>query len=246
MADIDFLPAKYREASAHRKTQCWRLIVVASFAGLIVAAAVGQYGIRLSLERDAQLVREQHAVAMAETQRLAKLELELKPLRAEAELWTFLRRPWPKTRILASLIAELPDAVTLSKLEVRAEHGNQTPMVIPTGGPNDKPNDAQAAPAERDLRRLREEGDSVQLVVLLEGTTTESIAVHSYLANLAAVGIFSRAELTSMESDGKEHQQNSQFRARLVVHPAYGDRGGPVLSPPVESTAQAPVGGPRS
>ena len=51
MKDIDFLPAKYREATAHRKTQVWRVVVLIVFAGLLLAAAGGQYGLRLGFER---------------------------------------------------------------------------------------------------------------------------------------------------------------------------------------------------
>ena len=60
---------------------------------------------------------------------------------------------------------------------------------------------------------------------------------------LADVHLFSKAELTSLESDGAE-RPGSAFHPRLVVRPGYNQPGGPAVGNP-EKFAIAPSDAPE-
>jgi Tfp pilus assembly protein PilN len=234
MKDIDFLPAKYREANAQRRVQLWRMAVLACFAALLCAAAIGEYEVQRSTKHELEQVCTHYDLALADSQRLANLEQARDACRAEADLLTFLRHPWPRTRILAQLVAPLPDTIIFTRLQIERQRTTGKSAAPMTMIPQDPAVAAAAlarlSPAQRDLRRLREEIDGSQTVVILEGTTRENTALHSYLGKLAAAPMFSAAELTSIESLEKEQPGASRFSARLVVRPGYGQRGGPTRS----------------
>ena len=88
----------------------------------------------------------------------------------------------------------------------------------------------KATPAERGtLRQLRNEAEECQIVVTLEGTTSESLSLHSYLGKLGCDVMFARAEATSIESVDKWDSPEIAEFPWLIVRPAYGERGGPTI-----------------
>ena len=234
MLDIDFLPSKYREAKEQRRTRYWRVIVLLAFGGLLAVAWAGEYGVQLNYEHHLAEVRDQYGVALMQSQQLSKLEQDMKPWQARAELWTYLRHPWPRSQILSQVLETLPPQITLSRIATERETVAPDPSQ-PTAPPRTadeiKAEDAKRMPAERDLNRLRAELDSTQTVVTLEGMTQDNISLHAYLGRLASQGLFARSELSSLESGDKDHPGVSVFRARLIVRPGYGQPGsGPLLA----------------
>ncbi len=232
MYDIDFLPRKYHEAKVLRRTRYRRGLVLLAFGGLLAIAWAGEYGIQLSYEHHLAEVRDQYGVALAQSQQLTRLEQSLKPWQAQAELWTYLRHPWPRSQILRLVLQTLPPQITLSRIATERE----TLVVEPSQSTTPprtldeiRAEDAKRLPAERDLRRLREEIDTTQTVVTLEGQTQDNISLHAYLGRLASQGLFARSELSSLESGGKDHPGVSLFRARLIVKPGYGQPGSAAL-----------------
>lgn len=235
MKDIDFLPLRYRDARAQRRAQCWRIAVLLMFGGLVCSAVVGQYGIRRRIQEQAEVVRAQHAAALAEASRLARLEQELKPHRVRAELLTQLRQPWPATQVLSQVLAPLPDSITLSKLEIcRQPAAGASPRE--PGPISEAPAAAAAAgllPAERDVQRLRKELNRSQVVVTLEGLTEDEASLHVYLGQLAAADLLDKAELASLAAERPDASAvGARFQVRLVVRPGYGQQGGPATPPP--------------
>jgi hypothetical protein len=234
MLDIDFLPSKYHEAKQQRRTRYWRVIVLLAFGGLLAVAWAGEYGIQLNYEHHLAEVRDQYGVALMQSQQLTKLEQDMKPWQAQAELWTYLRHPWPRSQILRQVLRTLPPQITLSRIATERETVATDPGQ-PTAPPRTleeiRAEDAKRLPAERDLCRLRAEIDSTRTVVTLEGLTQDNISLHAYLGRLASQGLFARSELSSLESGDKNHPGVSQFRARLIVRPGYGQPGsGPLLA----------------
>jgi hypothetical protein len=72
--------------------------------------------------------------------------------------------------------------------------------------------------------------------VTLEGTTTDSDALHRYIGQLNGASFFSNAELESLEVAQSGEKSSVHFVARLLVEPAYGLPGGPT-GPPASATA---------
>jgi Tfp pilus assembly protein PilN len=241
MKDIDFLPAKYQEATAQLHAQWWRMAVLAMFAALVGLAVFGQYGIRLHAQGEIETLLPQYHAALAETQRLAKTEDAIRPNRAQAELLTYLRHPWPRTQILARIMAPLPDTIILRKLWIHRETPPAPPTTVTVAPPTTPAQPAapdKLSPPERDLRKLREETDKTLVVVTLEGVTEEITTLHMYLGKLAAEGMFSKVEVASIESAASEKLAGSLFSVRLVVRPGYGQKGGPTSPPQGPAAAE--------
>src|SRR5688572_30595525 len=98
MAEIDFLPARYREDRAQRKQEFWRLVVLGVYAGLLCLAAYTQRLQRHRIEGELKAADRMQASVVAQSDQLAALENELARTEAQAELYTFLRHPWPRTQ----------------------------------------------------------------------------------------------------------------------------------------------------
>lgn len=225
--NIDFLPPRYREATAQRHTIVWRSSVVAMFALVFVVAAVAQYSIKLSVSRELTRTNEQYNIAQQNMQRLARQQELLHRADASAGLLAYLHRSWPRTRLLAIVTEALPDAVTLHTLSIVQE----TPsMLAPAQDASETAPPSLAA--ERDLARLRREGDMQLTVVLIEGSTTDDVALHDYLGRLSKMSLLSAAVLTSIEK-GKDNPALATFSARLLVRqpPGAGDGSTAPASP---------------
>jgi hypothetical protein len=231
MQDIDFLPPKYREATAKRRTQYWRVVVVVAFFGLLGMALAGQFALHSGLEQELASVRVHYDQVLAKNQRLSTIEHGAVPIEADAQLCTYLRHPWPRTRIVEQLLGALPPTITLAKLEIDCERiVNLGPTATPGLSPADAAKeDEKRLPAERDLRRLREIDRSHENIVILEGVAQDVLALHAYLGKLASLGMFSAAEVTSIDS--VEKSTASRFRARLVVRPGHGEPVAPAQAP---------------
>lgn len=234
MKDIDFLPAKYHEAAAVRQAKWWRMAVIAAFAAIIGIAAVGQLGIQRHVRNELEALLPQYNAALQETQRLAQADQSLRTGRAEAELMTYLRHPWPRTQILAHVMDPLPETITLKSLSIRRETPPATPSsstVTETTKPATATAPTSKPPAaESDLQRLRTEIEASQIVVMLGGTTEDITTLHMYLGKLASQGFFAKVEIASIESAPSDKRGISDFSVRLFVRPGYGQRGGPVWS----------------
>ena len=237
MSEIDFLPARYREQSSHRRARVLRIGVVALFTGVLVAAGIGQLLLRRGLEQQLITVRQQHEMAQQASQQLALLQTSLSELRAGAELHTYLRHPWPRTRILAAIVTELPQSISLRQLLVTREldEAARGPAARREITETAEAAAAKLSAAQRDLEALRAETDPARVVVVLQGVADQHTDLHAYLARLNASELFDAVELESIESHDNQETDDSVFRARLVVKPGIGQAGGPLRA---EATAE--------
>jgi hypothetical protein len=248
MKTIDFLPSQYREQHAQRTKTLWHGAVIAAYAGLLFAASYTQQVRRQGIEGELAIARQRHQAVVALSAELTARLSQLEAVRAEAELITYLRHPWPRTQIVAAVVKALPEEVSLEQvhLERQAVEAAPTPVRAPARARPPGPEEGQPdhrPKAQRDLAALREACDPARIVVLLKGTFREDAAVHVYLSELNAAGLFSKIELQSMGG--------SRFSARLTLRPGFGQPGGPVpptrpTTPPAEKLALASQGAPAS
>lgn len=235
MKDIDFLPAGYRQQHARQNVLVWRVVVVAGFLAMLGAASLAQY-YRLCRARG-QLadLESQHVVAQNQNAQLNRLQSDLKEAECDAELYTYLRHPWPRTQVLAALLAPLPDSMTLDALEIKVDARSRRLSLgrrRETGPRNEQA--PPSLPAERDLAMFRDQLDAAPVIVVLSGRTTDSASVHRYLAELGRASLFDKVELDSLESvapaDKDLHEGAMAFKAVAVLRPGYGQPGGPTGS----------------
>ncbi len=234
MQDVDFLPAEYRQRHARQRRQVLRNLTMGAAGLLVVLVAFHQHRAFRLAERELAAVKPQYQVALQQTQQLGQLQAELLPARAEAELFVYLRHPWPRSQIISALLAPLPDEVCFTLLEIRRrtppvrsrqERAFPVEQLPEAGTPQELP------PASRDLQHFRQRFDKAETVVAMQGITTDIAAVHRYLGDLNRARWFLRAELESLEADRAAGQSMLQFQATLVVRPGYGLPGGPSRPP---------------
>jgi len=238
MQYIDFLPVEYRQKCASRHTKPWRAVVVIGFVALLAAATLGVRSRHKIAEKNLDTLAPQYDLVVKQSAALGSVQSQLLAARSEAELFTYLRHPWPKSQILSALLTPLPREITLRELQVFGESRARSSVVESRSRAeldSQAAADAALSPAGRDLKDYREKYDDSQTVVLLDGTTTDSAVLHSYLGKLDDVKLFSKVELRSVESvdlrpaetAGGNGGGTMQFQAAAIVRPGYGQPGGP-------------------
>jgi len=230
MHDIDFLPAEYRYEHLRRRRQVWGITVMLTFVGLLAAAAWVQQQRYRKAQEQLDAVLPEYETAVAQSNRLAEIQSELKAARADAELYTYLRHRWPQTQILAALLAPLPDEITFCEVQISEEMPAEpvpTQRRSRTDREAEKEELAKLSPANRDLKQLRSECDPRQTTVSVSGVTSDSAALHHYLGALGQVDLFKEAELLSVETEESDKDAVLRFSATVTVRPGYGQPDGP-------------------
>jgi hypothetical protein len=230
--DIDFLPRRYRDEHAHRSTIAWRAVVMVCYAALLTLAAWSQSHRKQDLSKLLADATQQHDRVMIQANELTQLQQSLRQSSAQAELWAYVRHPWPKTQILAAIVAPLTEGITLSDLRIHRLESENVPAGIlrdrvrlvqegQSGQPDTR------TPAERDLATFGQREEQGNLTVTIQGTTRDIAELHSYLGRAGRSTLFSRVELLSIQSEESLGRTSSKFTARAVIRPGYGLPNGP-------------------
>ncbi len=231
MHDVDFLPIEYRQEHAKRHWKLWRVLVVVGFGAILSVAALGQYRLRAHAQAELDALLPKYQTALDQSKELAWIQADLKAARTCAELYTYLRFPWPRSRILAALLEPLPEGITFDQLDIGQQkfaiRGSAKKKLSRAEREAEKEKLDKLSPAEQDLRRFHEESDHSQTVVTISGTTTDDAALHKYLGGLNQASLFSNASLSSIEADDNNPAGTMRFNATVVVRPGYGKPGGP-------------------
>ncbi len=242
MHDVDFLPVEYRQEHAKRHWRLWRVLVVVGFGAILMVAALGQYRSHGHAKAELDALLPKHQTALDQSNQLARMQADLKAARTYAELYTYLRFPWPRSRILVALLEPLPEGITFEQLDIgqqkSAVRGSAKKKKVSRAEREaEKEKLEKLSPAEQDLNRFHEEFDHSQTVVTISGTTTDDAALHKYLGGLNQGYLFSKASLSSIEVDDNDPAGTMRFSATVVVRPGYGKPDGP--GQPAEKTATA-------
>ena len=227
MKTIDFLPERYRQATKRRRTSYWRLIVTGLFVVAFAAAAGGLFIVERDVRRRYEHSNQLHAAAQSQQMLVASKQLELAAVRHRAELATFLRHPWPRSRLVHEALSGLPNEVTIERIRIHSTERPRT-KVVEAAPLTSEEEAAKKADAEADLNELRAALEASELLVSLEGITKDQPALHVYLQSLAGSKLFTKAELTSIEAlTGADDAGEAKFAVRIVVRPGWGMPGGP-------------------
>jgi len=237
MLDIDFLPPEYHQRRTQRHAKPWRHVIVVVALLVVAALASVQRVQRNRVQSELSVVVPLYDKLLADQKRLGELKTRLGGLRHDAALLAYLRHPWPKTRLLATLLDPLPEGVRLEQCTVARE----TPPPLPSPGDETRPRTSsepkdlsKLAGAERDLHRLREEYDKTRTIIRFHGSADNAEVLHTYIGHLTKKPLFVRAELESLETVGTGETARARFRGVAVVRPCYGQPGARVSA---EATA---------
>ncbi len=228
MQDIDFLPAEYFQRRVRQQARPWRIAALTLLGALATGAATGQYLQRQRLQAELDALLPAYQLASAEQQRLAQMQAQLQTEEQTAELLAYLHHPWPKSQILRALVDNLPEQVVLEQLRIgRQRRQTQQPAEVRPPSAEQREDLSKLPAAQRDLRVLREEYDTADVYVRIEGYTSDSSALYGWLTALGKQRLVAKAELISIESTAQTTPGPMRFAAVVVVVPGYGQPGGP-------------------
>ncbi len=237
--EINFLPDAYRQKARRRQDQAWRGLFAAAFVIGIGATAVYQQHLKSQANAEFQSWEAPFLAATAQNARLAAINASLKTERTQAQLFTTFRTPWPRSQLLSAIAANMSDNIVLLEVRIESAVEESSTAAQVASSPPPKPESPDAvkpSPLEKDLLYAREQDDKLRSVVYISGETRETSELHIFLAKLASHPLFSKAQITSLESLSGDTSTGSRFTAALIVQPAYGQPGGP--KPPVEKTPE--------
>jgi Tfp pilus assembly protein PilN len=228
MQDIDFLPAAYRQQTVHRKANVWRLLVGGGFGAALVVSFLFQQYLYSQTARRLDELKPQYEQVQSLAGRLATRQSELKAANRQADLYTFLRNPWPRTQLLAAALGQLPTCVTLREIHIARQQNatGELPGIRANGKRDDEAETKKLDPAQRDLMRLYDENRSHATTLTLSGITSDTSVLQHYLVTLGKEKLFVKVELTSLEANHNERPGTWRFAARLEIRPGYGQPGG--------------------
>jgi hypothetical protein len=244
MQTIDFLPEHYRERRKQRRVRWWWALIVCMFGGIVAVTASLQWLNVQRIKRELQLLETQCAAFRQLDQQLLEIETKVSALSHSANLYTFLKHPWPKTQVLAAIAKPLPQELQLSSVRITE---SLVAKPIKPASPESQVAEPPPAPhpAVADLRQLHDAHESQRLVVVVEGSAKEVEALHSYLESLARHPLIAEARLNSMETRKFETHSLVVFQLQLTITAGHGLSDGPAgaLSPaftqPAETASRA-------
>jgi Tfp pilus assembly protein PilN len=238
MHEIDFLPSEYRESHARRKGATRRVLLLVVLGAALAAAALFQHREQRRLRAELARLEPAKAQGAAIQMEIDRMQADLRAAQAEAELLTYLRHPWPRTQILAALLAPLPDEITFEELQIVRETASRR-AVAPPAESREGAAPSGLPVATLDLNRLRDEVDGRETLVSISGTASDSQSLHRYLAELDKVDLFARTELVAIETSEIDPQR-LRFSVTVTMRPGYGQSGGLVRPAPPRLAAATP------
>ncbi len=226
--DVDFLPREYRQTDVRRKRAARRVFAAAAGVAVVAGLACSQQYRARRLKTQLALREPAREAAVEAQEALGELQSRLQRLQADADLVTYLRHPWPRTRIVAAILGPLPGEITFEQLAIRREDAGRqrAERRLPNSERDEGQQQANLPPAARDVKALRADFDSRRTIVTITGVTSESGALHEYLSALGRHELFLKSQLQSIEADPRDPAKIG-FHATLVVRPGYGQPKGP-------------------
>ena len=224
MKNIDFLPERYHERELKRKAKIWQYALLLGFAVLLLAATLGQFAIRRSLQASLAELRQARMKTNLKRERVKSLTQQLASTEEVAALYTYLRHPWPRTQVLARITELLPESVVLQGIEILEQRPNSASFI------NNETREAASGttPAAADLAQLRGNHDATLLVVRIRGTAEETAELNEYVRQLGEVPLFRGVSLSSLQlQSSRDQKRRWEFDLNVMVKPGHGQSGGP-------------------
>jgi hypothetical protein len=240
---IDFLPASYRQLASERRERVWRVATAIVTVVAICTASLARYLERRSAQSELGALVSGHERAEDLNAQWTDIRQREAKANAEARLATYVRHPWPTSRMLSAVVGPLPESIRLTELKIvqEAEDASSPPPAAAHPGAA-KPDEVdKRLPVERDLEQLRAECNREHTVMQLTGEGADSESLHEYIGGLSRSNVVKSAELQSLQTTNVRGSEESarlvQFHARVVLRPGYGQPGGP--SSPAKPVSQA-------
>lgn len=231
MQTIDFLPEQYRERRKQRRVRYWWALVVCLFGGVVIATGSLQWLSVLRIKHELSRLEQQVVTFRQLDQNLLDIESKVAAVSHSANLYTFLKHPWPRTQILAAVVQPLPQEMELTSIRIAESLIAKGPQPAAVAEGTEPP--PPAHPAVADLQQLHNTHEAQRVVVMIEGTAQEVEHLHYYLDALGRHALVAEARLNSMETRKYETHSLVVFQLQLTIKSGHGLSDGPAgpLSP---------------
>ncbi|WP_254508911.1 PilN domain-containing protein [Anatilimnocola floriformis] len=240
MQTIDFLPEHYRERRKQRRVRWWWALIVCLFGGIVVATASLQWLSVQRVKRELAQLELQCKTHRQLDQELLALETKVASLSHSANLYTFLKHPWPRTQILAAVVSPLPEEVQLTSIRIAETLVAKKPAVGATPEASVEANKPTPPAAVADLQQLHDAHEAQRIVVHVAGSVKEAETLHAYLESLARQPLIAEARLSGMETRKLETHSLVVFELHITIKSAHGLSDGPAGPIAPELTAGNP------
>lgn len=217
-AERDFLPTEYLARRRRRRSVRFSL---AASAGLLIGLTVlGGYQYRMLAG-----LREEYARLLAEAagraQAAGSLQAIAERLARKEERADWLARiayQTPPSRVLPAILALLPDEIVMQDITWQRNpsagggHLMTGDMVSPAVGEDREAADKAA------LERLRQDLETAQVQITVQGRARELRAIHQYVMELTQSGRFDSVRLDSVEDSAETQGAGGNlFRISLTM-----------------------------
>jgi hypothetical protein len=146
-------------------------------------------------------------------------------LTVQAQLYTYLRHPWPRTAMLDAIARSAPDSVVLTDIAVSRTQTSFSRSTAKRSRP--EPSDSLEGMAA-DLQKLRKEFDNSHVLVTVEGITYDVGQFHSlFMGRLNQASLFPASKLLSIREDKTLPIGAWRFSVELTTKSGYGQTHGP-------------------
>jgi len=237
---LDFLPEKYRKKTERRCNNAWLTGLIVVCVGAMAVGAGKHYRTLIQLRTELSFLRQQHEEATEQADRLSQLQDRLGDATTEAELYTYLQYPWPRSALIQTVISVLPDKVVLTELQIT--QGISTAQATRAERRKQKEKQAEESPAAEDFRTLREATGQTPDTVSIQGWTEDALLLHLFLSRVEEKALVDKAKLISIVQQAKAGREGFQFHVKLTVKPGYGQPNGPT-EPPEDASHTAELKG---
>jgi hypothetical protein len=199
------------------------------------------------LHQQLDALAPQYAAAQTQVQELSGLQVQILRAGHEANLYTFLESPWPRTQLLAEMVRPLNETIRLSQIHLAEEE--QARSAIQVGPRNSKAEEEAAAKAtgpEKDLAKIQDESQRRQTTIEVDGYTADVARLHDYVNEINRSPLMAAANIKSLEAATANQLGQTRFTLRIIVKPGYCQRSestAPVTTAALPATRPSAIGG---
>jgi len=221
MKEIDFLPKAYHDRMLRENVRISRSMIIAV---LLISAAVPTVFQVTSLLR----LRSQQAALESDYLKVKELEQQAQQIRIEVEqqshharLLTFLRTPYSRSHILAAIARPMPEEIVITNLRLHNRSGQQRSR---SSGNEEEQNNQSAIPYQADLQVLIAQERIKRCTIQIEGTTQDTSALYTFLADLHKSQIIQATKIISIDPhiDGFG-REISNFQAHIQIKKGHAE-----------------------
>lgn len=223
MNDIEFLPKRFRERQRRSNIKVSRWLVLSLFLGAMALVSIYQLASLHHAKGQLATLKSQHERIAALLQQVDQARLKLDQMRHHARLQTFLDYPYPKSQIIAAVTNPLPAEIIITRIElIRIQLSTDASRNTSENTSDQR----QHGPAmELDLKQLISESKSRHCTLEIEGTTSDTSSLYTFLAALHEAEIVRSAKLESIDpKTDSEGREISSFTAHVNVEQGYLDQ----------------------